>query len=251
MKKSTKKSWKIAGQVWLRIVVSTVMCCVLYLSMSVLSGGLLSRTIGYRIAAVNESGETTLVEEHYFTDGETEASIPAAGEGQTVLEITELPHGVKVVVDILTTVMMLFLLGVFPYNLLWELGGKDETKVRYKGRKPDSWRGFRIGWMATIPAALLYVALWVVRFAGNGGLYLAIYRVLQMPYLPFINALIGNTANPADVAVWKLAICAVTLLFIPVVCGLSYWLGFRRFSIAEHLTYKKTSDSTGAEDEEI
>ena len=158
---------------------------------------------------------------------------------------------VQVLMDVLTSLMMLFLLGVFPYNLLWELGGKDDTKVRYKGKKPDPWRGFRIGWMATIPAALLYLALWIVKFMGSGGLYLSIYRILQIPYLPFINAMIGTATDPAKIPVWGLAACAVTLLYIPAVCAVSYRLGFRKFSIKEHLTYQNTSDSVETPDGEI
>ena len=33
------------------------------------------------------------------------------------------------------------------------------------------------------------------------------------------------------------------MIFVPVVCAVSYRLGFRKFSIKEHLTYKKASDS--------
>lgn len=251
VKKATKNSWKTALKVWARILVASLMCGVLYLSMTVLGNGLLSKTVGYRIAQTDEAGVTKLVEEHYFTSGETAESIPEAAEGQTVIKITEISRGVQVLMDVLTSLMMLFLLGVFPYNLLWELGGKDDTKVRYKGKKPDPWRGFRIGWMATIPAALLYLALWIVKFMGSGGLYLSIYRILQIPYLPFINAMIGTATDPAKIPVWGLAACAVTLLYIPAVCAVSYRLGFRKFSIKEHLTYQKTSDSVETPDGEI
>lgn len=246
MKNTTKHTLKTALKVWGRIVVATVMCAVLYLSMSVLGNGLFGRTVGYRIAQTDEAGTTKLVEEHYFAAGETEDSIPEAGEGQTVMNITEVPRGLKVLLDVLTSLMMLFLMGVFPYNLLWELGGKDDTKVRYKGKTPDPLRGLRIGALATIPAALLYAGAWGVKITGTGTLYLAIYRITQIPYLPYINAVLGNATEPSELPLGGLAACVLTLIYIPVVCAISYRLGFRKFSIKEHLTYKKTSDAIEA-----
>lgn len=243
MKNTTKHTLKTALKVWGRIVVATVMCAVLYLSMSVLGNGLFGRTVGYRIAQTDEAGTTKLVEEHYFVDGETEDSIPEVGEGQTVMKITEIPRGVRALLDVLTSLMMLFLLGIFPYNLLWELGGKDDTKVRYKGKTPDPLRGLRIGALATIPAALLYIGMWIVKITGKGTLYLAIYRITQIPYLPYINAVLGTAAEPGKLPLGGLVACALPLIFVPVVCAVSYRLGFRKFSIKEHLTYKKASDS--------
>ena len=157
----------------------------------------------------------------------------------------------KVLLDVLTTLMMLFLMGVFPYNLLWELGGKDDTKVRYKGKPPDPLRGLRIGILATIPSALLYIGAWIVKMTGKGTLYLAIYRITQIPYLPYINAVLGNNTEPGKLPVGGLLACALTLVFVPVVCAISYRLGFRKFSIKEHLTYKKTSDTIETPDSEI
>lgn len=251
MKNTTKHTLKTALKVWGRLIVATIMCAVLYLSMSVLGNGLFGRTVGYRIAQTDAAGATTLVEEHYFTAGETEDSIPEAEEGQSVTKITEIPHGVKVLLDVLTTLMMLFLMGVFPYNLLWELGGKDDTKVRYKGKTPDPLRGLRIGILATIPSALLYIGAWIVKMTGKGTLYLAIYRITQIPYLPYINAVLGNNTEPGKLPVGGLLACALTLVFVPVVCAISYRLGFRKFSIKEHLTYKKTSDTIETPDSEI
>lgn len=254
MKDTSKQTLKIAFKVWGRVIVATIMCAVLYLSMSVLGNGLFGRTVGYQIAQTDEAGATQLVEEHYFTDGETEESIPEVPEGQRVVKITEIPHVVKVLLDVLTQLMLLFLMGVFPYNILWELGGKDDTGVRYKGETPDPMRGLRIGALATVPAALLYIGVWIAKLTGQNALYLAIYRITQLPYLPFINGVLGNVTDPADLSVIGLLVCALSLVFVPIVCAISYRLGIRKFSIREHLTYKKTSDSIeekGKTDSEI
>lgn len=254
MKDTSKQTLKVALKVWGRVIIATIMCAVLYLSMSVLGNGLFGRTVGYRIAQTDEAGATQLVEEHYFTDGETEESIPEATEGQRVVKITEIPHAVKVLLDVLTQLMLLFLMGVFPYNLLWELGGKDDTGVRYKGKTSDPLRGLRIGALATVPAALLYIGAWAVKLTGKGAAYLAIYRIMQIPYLPYINGVLGNVTEPAKLPVGGLLACALTLVFVPIVCAISYRLGFRKFSIREHLTYKNTSDSietAGKSDSEI
>ena len=48
-------------------------------------------------------------------------------------------------------------------------------------------------------------------------------------------------------ALLLVAVLAISLLFVPVVCGVSYQMGHRQFSIREHLVFAKKSDESDDE----
>lgn len=243
MKKRTKRNIKMATKVFGRMVISGIMCAVITMSFSVLANGLLSEEVGYRIAQTDENGAGTIVEEVYYEEGQE----PVADEdvkleeNQYLERISELSTGLSIAVNVVVLLCSLFLLGVFPYNLLWEMGSKDENKVRYGHSRFDRLRGLKIGAMACIPAASLYVFLVAGRIFALPSALLSIYRVVNIPYLSYINWVVGTEL--AAVTVWQFAALLVPLLFIPVVCWVSYLLGYRQFSIKEHLTYEKQTET--------
>lgn len=241
MKKRTKNTLKIALKVWGRLLISGIMCAVVSLSMSVLGSGLLARDVGYRIiqiTQVGEESEATVLTEHRYAPGEQVVEEMELPEGQYFQPISEMTPAVKTIVDVITLLAMLFLLGVFPYNLLWEVGNKDENKVRYRNRRPEPWRGLKVGLLAMIPTAVLYIALWLGRFGVLPAGYLAVFRIANMPYLPYINWFVPVDVALPEVAVWRLLAVAGLFLFVPAVCLFAYRLGFCQFSIKEHLTYQ-------------
>ncbi|MBQ1950497.1 MAG: hypothetical protein II363_02745 [Clostridia bacterium] len=241
MKKRTKNTLKLSLKVWGRLLMSGIMCAVLSLSMSVLGNGLLAKDVGYRIIQVTQIGENseaTILKEHRYTQNEKPVEGMELPEGQYFQAISEMTPAVKTLMDVLTQLGMLFLLGVFPYNLLWEVGNKDENKVRYRNRRPEPWRGLKIGLLSMIPTALLYVALWLSKGGVLPAGYLAVYRVLNTPYLPYINWFIPVGVSISEIAFWRLFAVAGLVVFVPAVCVIGYRLGFCQFSIKEHLTYQ-------------
>lgn len=247
MKKRTKRNLKMALKVWGRMVISGIMCAVISVSFSVLANGLLSQEVGYRIAQLDENGQGTILEEVYYKDGQQpiENDDIKLEKDQYLERINEMSPGVSAAVNAVVLVCSLFLLGVFPYNLLWEMGSKDENRVRYGRSRLDKLRGLKIGALANIPSLLLYVFLLVARFGSLSNGILSVYRVLNMPFLSYINWIIGTDLSA--IVVWQLLALLVPMLFVPAVCYIAYLLGFRQFSLKEHLTYEKTEQA----DEEI
>lgn len=247
IKKKTKRNINMALKVWSRMIVGGIMCAVVSMSFSVLASGLLSQEVGYRIAETTESGGGTIVEEVYYEAGDQPIKDDDVKlEKNQVLErIKELPDGISVAVNVIVLLCSLFLLGVFPYNLLWEMGSKDENKVRYGHSRQDKWRGLKIGSMAIIPCVILYAVVVVARFGGMSDAVLSVYRILNMPYLSYINWIVGTKL--AEITVGQLLALLVPLLFVPAICFVAYRLGFSQFSLKEHLTYAKPAP----QDEEI
>ncbi len=238
MKKRTKRTLGVSGKVLLRLVLATVLCAILYLSMMFIATGMFSDVIGYQIHEEHENGDIEMVEEHYYESGEKHLSQLDVEDNQALVELREVPLKTLNVFNILSQILMLIVLAIFPYHILWEFGNRDDTKVRYKGQAPDPYRGFRVGAFAMIPYALLWVLFVFAKFGVLPEGYSQVYRLANMPFMPYINWLTYN-GDLQKTAIWQIVLLLPMLLYIPVVCGISYRLGHKQFSIREHLIFAK------------
>lgn len=246
MKKRTKRTLGVSGKVLLRLVLATVLCVILYFSMMFIATGMFSNVIGYQIHEENENKEIVLVKEHIYEDGEEHLTKADVEDNQVLTALREVPPATLKVFNVLSQIIMLVVFAIFPYHILWEFGNRDDTKVRYKGQRPDPWRGFRVGGFAMVPYALLWVLLLMTKFGVMPTGYVEAYRWINIPFMPFINWVTSN-GDLQNTAVWQLLLLLSILLFIPVVCGIAYRMGHNQFSIREHMVFAKKKEETDDE----
>lgn len=240
MKKRTKKTLAISGKVFLRLVLCTVLCLILHFSMMFIATGVFSDVIGYQIHEETEAGDIFMVEEHIYAEGEKHLSKLDVEDNQVLTELREVPPKTLLVFNILSQILLLIMFAIFPYHILWEFGNRDDTNVRYKGQRPDPFRGFTIGAIASIPYAVLWLLLVIAKLGVIPAGYLDVYRLLTAPFFPLVQWVTAN-GNLQDTALWKLLLLVPTILYVPIVCGISYRLGHKQFSIEEHLVFGKKS----------
>lgn len=246
MKKRTKRTLGVSGKVLLRLVLATVLCVILYFSMMFIATGMFSNVIGYQIHEENENKEIVLVKEHIYEDGEEHLTKADIEDNQVLTALREVPPATLKVFNVLSQIVMLIVFAIFPYHILWEFGNRDDTKVRYKGQRPDPWRGFRVGGFAMVPYALLWVLLLMAKFDVMPTWYVEAYRWINIPFMPFINWVTSN-GDLQNTAVWQLLLLLPILLFIPAVCGIAYRMGHNQFSIREHMVFAKKKEETDDE----
>lgn len=250
MNKRSKKTIQMALKVFVRLLLAGVLCAILYVSMNVISTGLLSNVVGYQIFEQTENQETIMVEEHFYQPGETvvEAKDLELKDNQIFSAIREVPDTAKGIMKTLSQVMMLILVCVFPYHILWEFGHRDDTNVRYHGQRPDPFRGAKIGLLAMLPYAICTLLMIVSKYVAALSGMLSIYRFIAFPYLPYFNWLVGEATTAADVSLIRLLLMLPMLLIVPVVCGIAYRLGGQSFSIAEFITFQKKKDGESTDE---
>lgn len=249
MKKRTKKTLSISCQVLLRLVLATVLCAIVYLSMMTIGIGMdaFSHVVGYQLYEEKEDGEIVLVEKHTYKDGEKHLTKADIEDNQSLTETRDFLPNVRAVFQIVSQIMMLIILAIFPYHVLWEFGNRDDTNVRYKGQRPDPYRGFRVGVFAMVPYFLLWALLWVAKFGLLPEGYAQVYRLATIPFMPYVQWVMPSvTLQSASVTEFLLLL--PTMLYIPVVCGFAYRLGHHQFSLREHLMFAKKDKQI---DEEI
>lgn len=248
MKKRTKRTLAVSGKVLLRILLSTVLCAIIYFSMIFIATGMFSDVIGYQIHEENEDGEIYLVEEHRYADGEKHLTKADVADNQVLTALREVPPKTLTVFHVLSQVMMLIVFAIFPYHILWEFGSRDDTKVRYKGQQLDLYRGFRVGAFATVPHMILWALLLLVKLGLMPDQYAEIYRWLNIPFMPYINWVTSN-GDMSNTAFWQLWLLIPILLYIPIVCGVAYRMGHNQFSVREHLVFAKKAEENNEKPE--
>ena len=117
MKKRTKKTLTVSGKVLLRLVLATVLCAIMYLSMMFIATGMFSNVIGYQIHEELESGEIVLVKEHHYTEGEEHLTKADIEDNQVLTALREVPPKTLTVFNVLAQIMMLIVFAIFPYHI--------------------------------------------------------------------------------------------------------------------------------------
>ena len=251
MKKRTKKTISIALKLFWRLLVAIVLCAILNVSMNVIGTAFFSDVVGYQIFEKDANDTVNMIEEHYYAPGENPITPDDLDlkDNQAFSAIRVVGETTKSVLNVISQILMLIVLGIFPYHILWEFGNRDDTNVRYRGQRPDPWRGVRIGLLAMIPFAVAWLLLLIAKLGILPPSYVQIYRILAFPFLPYVNWVLGSAQTLTEIAVWRILLVIPTLLFVPAVGGVAYKLGGRQFSLSEFITFKKRENTQ--EDEEI
>ena len=133
MKKRTKKTLSVSGKVFLRLVLATVLCAIVYLSMMTIGIGMdaFSHVVGYQLYEETEDGEIVCIENHTYKDGEKHLTKAEIEDNQSLTETRDFLPNVKAVFQIVSQIIMLIILAIFPYHIMWEFGNRDDTNVKY------------------------------------------------------------------------------------------------------------------------
>lgn len=251
MKKRTKRTVRVATKVFSRVLLGIVLCAILNISMNTISVGVFGDEVGYRVLEEQPDGTAKYLTdlEYRYKPGETSSVRTSLKleKNQLAEPIIEPSATTKTVMGILSQIMMLIVLGIFPYHILWQFGNRDDTNVRYKGQRPDPWRGVKVGALAMVPFALLWLVLVVAKYVGWNDFF-QVYNLISFPYIHYNTLVLGTQVTLSDITLWRLILLLPTYLFVPLVSGVAYRLGGKQFSLAEFITFKKKTDSAEAEE---
>lgn len=134
--------------------------------------------------------------------------------------------------DILLIIVMLF-------GILSDSATADANMHSIKKTKIDYKRGFIAGIYALIPFYLISLPVLVLKIIGSSvfSSYLIVARMLNAPFTVLYQNIFAKTGL-SDVSYWQISLLFLVPLIFVVVCGVSYILGTKKFSLSEKLIYK-------------
>ena len=242
-KKAKNSIIKTSFNVWIRLLFASIMCFIVWFSIDAMGVGFFSEVTGYQIYEYDENGENPrLIVSHTYTDGEDRSQEIDLKENQKILAIREMSQGEKATIGIVSSIFTLLIFGVFPYNFLWNMGNHDENFVHLKRMQKDIHFGLKAGAVASVPSAILYLLLIFGKFGIVPGVIIKYHRLINAPFIPYIDAIEAGAASADELSIGSLLAVGAILLFVPAVCWLGYYLGYRQISIRDKIIYKKPAD---------
>lgn len=245
MSENKKNSvFKTALKVWLRLLFASIMCFVVWVSIDAMGLAAFGEVTGYEIYAYDENGENPqLVTSHIYSAEDDRSAKIEVKDNEVFIYNREMSERADAVMAIISSIFTLLIFGMFPYNMLWNIGSHDDNFVQLGRMDEDKYFGLKVGAIASIPSALLYLLLVVGKLGIIDGVILRWHRLLNTPFIPYIDAVELDASSAAELSIGSLLAVAVTLLFVPFVCWLGYHLGYRQISVREKLVYKKKTSN--------
>ncbi len=125
------------------------------------------------------------------------------------------------------------------YAGMWSLGDKEANAVQFGHMHATAARGFQIACIAAIPSVLTFLVLVADKLFSFWPLCAAVYRLCHTALYPILAWSMGSVVSvtTADLS-WGQVLCAgIPLLFLPLVAGISYYLGFNHILVSERLMF--------------
>ena len=132
------------------------------------------------------------------------------------------------------------------YSTAWDTGTKDCNRVAYGHLRADALRGWKAAMLAAAPWLLASVGLLLMKAGVLPYGFLAVYRMLNAPYLSLNQVLLSTNATVGELSWWSVALSALLPLVAPAIAGFGYALGYREIAVMHSLMYHhKNADNRG------
>ena len=232
-----KEYCKIAFGLFGRLVLVTIMCIFLVISIAVIFTAIGTRTDGYTAVVTDSEGKQIATYEYKSASGEDTKKADYEDEGYTVRTTdtrTSLTKAQQNADFWLTQVFCTGILIVFFYPHLWQIGAKDSNAVHFGHRKARPAFGFVVGALANLPGVLLFAAALMYRKVP-----VVLYSFVHSAFYAVVRTAAGKAELFSQLSQRAVLYLAATFLVLPVICGVGYLLGYKDIAVGERLMYKK------------
>lgn len=231
MKDLFKESAKLFG----RTILISLLCFFVVVSVMVVSVGFFAEPAGYYVTGTKD-GVTENLYTHYDADGKDTKYEAYEKQGYTLekTDIKLVPEDKEKGCYVLAQILCIGILVIFIYPRLWERGYKDRNLAQTGNIVGDPLKGLKVGLISIIPWVALLLALSRIK-----GFAVSLLMFLSPIFYPIFSLMTKGSIYLSQVGVLTFVGMAALWLLIPAASATGYALGFKDFSIAEKLTYKK------------
>lgn len=235
------------------LIIAVIICFFLCASINAICQPLFTRTEGYMAHVYTEDSDELVDKWEYRfndTDGDgnddgiDEKKIKYEEENyivQTTAIVSPLEGTGMAVFLVISQILCVIVLISFAGSGTYKQGFKDSNLVRIGHVKLDKLKGFKIGLVANIPFFILFGLLIGCAVGLSPSLRVTLYGYLNGYFYPVIYIISGcsNETIVSNLSVLQYALLFLLQFIVPVICGVSYLLGFKEINISERIMYKK------------
>lgn len=230
-----RKIFSDSAKLYLQVFLASFLCFIICTSMSSLFYSLGTHVIGYRLYEMGDDGKPQYVGEPYYFQSEDE-ELPQDKLYESIR--SERSSYSLVLEGILSQSIMLVLFVSFVNTRIAKIAYSDRTADMYQGQKKNIYKGFILGGLASIPAVVFYIMLFVYKIMGSQVSILTLARIANAAFLPLVNAIVGSAQKLTEISYPTFFLLFVPILILPVVTGICYILNYKQINIKEKIIYK-------------
>lgn len=239
-----KQKLSIAIKCIASIIILNLLCFFMYISFNVIAVGVGTQSEGY-VAYKEENGEIVELYTHYYADGDDTKMAEYTDNGievKTSSFRTPVSDGLSAAIDILTVLFSAIILWSMLYSLLWKRGDTDNNLATFGHIEREKYKGLKIGLLADVPFALLYLLLWADKLFGFSPAFSGLYKIANYYMFPLIDLCYKGAETSAEISVLGMLCLLVTLIPIPLVAHIGYYCGNNEISLGDKFVYAKTKE---------
>ena len=234
-----KKSFKIFYLLFLANIISFF----LMISFDVITSIVFTKEIGYKVyVSETQDGKQEFQYDYKFTDGEDTRLKEFEEKGYTVNTPSlrsEPSKNVLLISRLIAGTICILITCALIYSEMFKYGAIHRNNVKYQGEKEKLYNGFIAGLLAGAPAMLLLLVLTILKSGAAKAIPLGLYSLLNTYLFDFIVIIAKEATTFGQFGLGQILMIFALLLIIPIVCGISFILGYKGLSVGEKLIYKK------------
>lgn len=234
---------KTGLKLWGKTIVVSIMCFFVVISMNTIATAFFTENVGYTAyGTTSDSSKHTELYTYEYKDGEDTLKKGYEDQGYTITmayKRSGFSTGGKVFFYGLTQVMCIILLITFIYTTVWPKGTRDNNLVNTGHKKEDVFKGFKYGLVSIIPYSVFWLLVIVLKNGALKEMNLSIVNLTSAQFYSFVQLIMNKAKVLGDIDYVQLVGIWVLQLIIPLISGISYYLGYKDISIGEKMIYKK------------
>lgn len=238
---------RLVLQCLFRTVVVSFIAFLLYASFTIIVSGMTTKELGYTIMKSEDGQNFEDIYTHYHSadcQDENGCDDPRYNEYAEKTQYYKSPirSSVSSAVSSATKwgsqVIVLFILYGLIYALMWRVGDSSADMAELGNGKIDKFKGLKVGLIADIPYAILYLTLVITQGFGVLKSFPGIYKILTYFMFGFNDTFMPVTENGLRITLGGIVVLAVVLIPIPLFATVSYFMGQKHIIVKDRIIYK-------------
>lgn len=229
-------------RLFLRLILINIMCFLVVMSISAFGLAAFSKETGYDAYGTKKEGEKPAYLYTYsLKDGEDTKIKEYEKDGykMTLMPNREMSKTTDAVMLLVGQVFALGILIAFIHPKIWDKGSRDCNLVKFQHEKKDILKGFKIGCIAMIPNAIMYLCMVVGKDSFAANFRVGYYKLINASFYPVYDFIMRDITNANELSVIQIILSVLPIFAVPVIAGISYYMGYYDKTVFEKLVYKK------------
>lgn len=215
-----------------------VLSIIVYVFVTMFAVSAFSEQVGYEVYIESQQGGYDYAYSHYFADGEDQKLASYDADKVYKQSIRLLSDGanltVKIVVQILTAIMFVYLI----YGYVWNKASEDNARVEIEGLQGSAHHGFWLGLLGAVPFFVIYLLVILEKFIGTS-FALSAYKITNFSMFYLTELACNNVTKAAELPLWCFVPMLAIIFALPLVSWFGYYMGYKGINIRKSMVYGK------------